>query len=466
MLSYNKSMGGAHLKNPNTVTMNQLIIVKFNDEEVGKITNHNVCRHSNKKIVDVDDFYDYYGNDEDGIPLTKEHVEKAIEMLNSNHVKKLMKPLCVVTDLLEYIGEKEFAEKAQKVLNDLCDELHNKDDNDVVCTYLEETRKKIPNFDNEFISTDSEQKILISFKVKVDGRVLDRGIHGDKLKKFSPKKFKEVFDEVLKKLGISCVGKDMYVYIDDFYNAITPIELPKGTSKIVDIVNKCEDMSKLRNQLSRLQVKSLLPILDDWEVPKSYKIAVERLSLCLLLDAEKKANRNRMEDQERNERERDKRDKFIDWSEYAYDDYKYEYADDHYEYSYLPSVVKYANGDISHILNRAIRLNNNGLYLYKNGSKYVGEFSYDKFEGCGNLTWFDGTFYKGNWKEGKKHGHGVETYNDGSRFEGEWVNGEKHGHGTLTNENGKIVNEEWLYDKLQFLIQEERIELFNSLEIM
>ena len=127
----------------------------------------------------------------------------------------------------------------------------------------------------------------------------------------------------------------------------------------------------------------------------------------------------------RNERERDK---FIDWSEYADDDYKYEYNKDydHYESRGLSSVVEYANGDISYIHK------NNVLYLYKIGSKYVGEFSYDKFEGCGNLTWFDGTFYKGNWKEGNKHGHGVEKYNEGSRFEGDWVNGEKHGHGTLT----------------------------------
>ena len=39
--------------------------------------------------------------------------------------------------------------------------------------------------------------------------------------------------------------------------------------------------------------------------------------------------------------------------------------------------------------------------------------------------WENGTKYMGEWKEGKKYGQGTETYPNGSKYVGEFKNGEK-----------------------------------------
>jgi hypothetical protein len=43
----------------------------------------------------------------------------------------------------------------------------------------------------------------------------------------------------------------------------------------------------------------------------------------------------------------------------------------------------------------------------RGGSKYVGEFKNDEFEGKGILTEKDGSTYEGQFKDGKMHGSGV-----------------------------------------------------------
>jgi len=56
--------------------------------------------------------------------------------------------------------------------------------------------------------------------------------------------------------------------------------------------------------------------------------------------------------------------------------------------------------------------------------------------------WENGTKYMGEWKDGKRHGQGNMTYHDGSKFVGKWKNGKEHGQGTNTLTNGeKYVGE-------------------------
>ena len=40
--------------------------------------------------------------------------------------------------------------------------------------------------------------------------------------------------------------------------------------------------------------------------------------------------------------------------------------------------------------------------------------------------WENGTKYMGEWKDGKKHGQGTETYPNGSKYVGKFKNGKKH----------------------------------------
>ena len=46
--------------------------------------------------------------------------------------------------------------------------------------------------------------------------------------------------------------------------------------------------------------------------------------------------------------------------------------------------------------------------------------------------WENGTKYMGEWKDGEFHGQGTMTYHDGRKYVGEWKNGKRHGQGTYT----------------------------------
>lgn len=47
----------------------------------------------------------------------------------------------------------------------------------------------------------------------------------------------------------------------------------------------------------------------------------------------------------------------------------------------------------------------------------------DKREGSGVFTWKDGRVYDGDWRDGKQHGKGVFIKVDGTRRVGIWENG-------------------------------------------
>ena len=49
----------------------------------------------------------------------------------------------------------------------------------------------------------------------------------------------------------------------------------------------------------------------------------------------------------------------------------------------------------------------------------------DKREGKGIFKWRDGRVYEGEWREGKQHGLGIFTSKDGLVKRGEWKYGKK-----------------------------------------
>ena len=44
-------------------------------------------------------------------------------------------------------------------------------------------------------------------------------------------------------------------------------------------------------------------------------------------------------------------------------------------------------------------------------------------DGYGVYTWKDGRKYEGQYLKDKKHGKGVYTMTDGRKYDGEWLNG-------------------------------------------
>ncbi|MCR4925352.1 MAG: hypothetical protein K5917_03580 [Clostridiales bacterium] len=108
-----------------------------------------------------------------------------------------------------------------------------------------------------------------------------------------------------------------------------------------------------------------------------------------------------------------------------------------------------------------------GTLTYKDGSKYVGQFTHgfaDKsgtyyaadgttiiyqgefknglFDGYGKYS-FNNVQYVGNFKEGLPEGTGIYTAKDGSTYEGTFVKGKLNGDVNITNSSGKKSVGKW-----------------------
>jgi len=64
-----------------------------------------------------------------------------------------------------------------------------------------------------------------------------------------------------------------------------------------------------------------------------------------------------------------------------------------------------------------------GIYTYKDGSKWIGEFKQGKAYGLGVCEYADGRKYEGQWKNNVPQGEGIMYMNDGEIFGGTWSKG-------------------------------------------
>lgn len=71
-----------------------------------------------------------------------------------------------------------------------------------------------------------------------------------------------------------------------------------------------------------------------------------------------------------------------------------------------------------------------GIYFYKNGECYAGEFLNGKKEGFGIYTFLDEKNYCGDFKNDSLTGYGVMIYQGGNKYEGNWIGALKNGYGT------------------------------------
>ena len=83
-----------------------------------------------------------------------------------------------------------------------------------------------------------------------------------------------------------------------------------------------------------------------------------------------------------------------------------------------------------------------------NGSKYVGEFKNDMFNGTGIFTWPGGERkYIGDFKDGQMHGKGLISFKDELECEGEFSHGQKHG----------VITEAVVDDEVLDVLRDNRI---------
>lgn len=66
-----------------------------------------------------------------------------------------------------------------------------------------------------------------------------------------------------------------------------------------------------------------------------------------------------------------------------------------------------------------------GIYTFASGvvrgTKYEGEFKYEKYNGQGRITLANGDKYVGEFKDGKANGQGTFTKSDGTVQTGLWI---------------------------------------------
>ena len=81
-----------------------------------------------------------------------------------------------------------------------------------------------------------------------------------------------------------------------------------------------------------------------------------------------------------------------------------------------------------------------GIESWADGSHYEGQYRDDLKHGKGKISWADGFRYEGKWKNDHPHGLGIKTLPDGKIFEGKFKNGKAHGYGYLKSSEGEIIN--------------------------
>lgn len=66
-----------------------------------------------------------------------------------------------------------------------------------------------------------------------------------------------------------------------------------------------------------------------------------------------------------------------------------------------------------------------GVFSWKDGRRYEGEYRNDRKEGYGEFQWPDGRMYKGSWKSGKQDGEGLFISDKGISRKGIWKEGKR-----------------------------------------
>ena len=95
-------------------------------------------------------------------------------------------------------------------------------------------------------------------------------------------------------------------------------------------------------------------------------------------------------------------------------------------------IYYYKNGDIYFGDWKDDKFHGKGVYIFAKGERYEGELANGFKTGNGDYQYLNGNFYQGQWREDKKQGFGVYTYLlTGEKYEGEWDKGLKHGKGTF-----------------------------------
>jgi hypothetical protein len=72
--------------------------------------------------------------------------------------------------------------------------------------------------------------------------------------------------------------------------------------------------------------------------------------------------------------------------------------------------MKNGKGNITHLIK--------GVFHWKDGSSYEGDYVDNFIQGYGVYRWEDGREYTGEWQKNRMHGKGYFVWSDGKRYNG------------------------------------------------
>jgi len=96
-----------------------------------------------------------------------------------------------------------------------------------------------------------------------------------------------------------------------------------------------------------------------------------------------------------------------------------------------PCNLSFASGNqYSGTCNAANKPDGRGIFQWKSGSTFEGDFASGQRSGDGYMTYPNGAKYDGQWQDDKKHGQGTYWTENGNRFEGQFEQGKMTENGT------------------------------------
>jgi hypothetical protein len=89
-----------------------------------------------------------------------------------------------------------------------------------------------------------------------------------------------------------------------------------------------------------------------------------------------------------------------------------------------------------------------GVFIWPNGNRYVGDFAGDVRSGSGVFYWRDGTVYRGQFADNRMHGWGIKRQPEGVQVVQTWRRGElifsqplvAHNHCSL-----RYLERDWMF---------------------
>jgi hypothetical protein len=93
--------------------------------------------------------------------------------------------------------------------------------------------------------------------------------------------------------------------------------------------------------------------------------------------------------------------------------------------------------------------NGAGILVEPDGSRYLGEFSSGRRHGWGMLVFADDRKYIGEFNRGVRDGWGTMTFPDGRRYVGQFTNGARTGQGTMIFPDGRALGGQFIDGQLQ-----------------